>query len=67
MTWRRSQYLRQGLIAVNYPARKFGINRMCTVTDAKKLCPQLISQHVATWKEGEEKWAYVGDISSLLL
>ena len=23
-----------------------------------KLCPNLIMQHVATWKEGDEKWAY---------
>jgi len=30
---------RQGLIAVNYPARTFGIGRMCTVDEAKKLCP----------------------------
>jgi len=52
---------RQGLIAVNYPARKFGIGRHCTVTEAKKLCPNLIAQHVATWKEGEEKWAYHDD------
>ncbi|KAI1104543.1 sister chromatid cohesion protein Eso1 [Jackrogersella minutella] len=48
----------QGLIAVNYPARSFGIGRHCTVTDAKKLCPKLIAQHVATWKEGDETWAY---------
>lgn len=55
---------RQGLIAVNYPARKFGIGRHCTVTDAKKMCPQLISQHVATWKEGDEKWAYHEDAAA---
>lgn len=55
---------RQGLIAVNYPARKFGIGRHCTVTDAKKMCPQLIAQHVATWKEGDEKWAYHEDAAS---
>ncbi|KAK8877090.1 sister chromatid cohesion protein Eso1 [Apiospora arundinis] len=54
----------QGLIAVNYPARKFGIGRHCTVTDAKKMCPQLISQHVATWKEGDEKWAYHEDAAA---
>ncbi|KAI2637659.1 DNA/RNA polymerase [Hypomontagnella submonticulosa] len=54
----------QGLIAVNYPARAFGIGRHCTVTDAKKLCPKLISQHVATWKEGDEKWAYHEDAAS---
>ncbi|KAK2075394.1 hypothetical protein P8C59_009523 [Phyllachora maydis] len=51
----------QGLIAVNYPARKFGIGRHCTVTDAKKLCPDLVSQHVATWREGDDKWAYRSD------
>ncbi|RDL41542.1 putative DNA polymerase kappa [Venustampulla echinocandica] len=49
------------LIAVNYPARDFGISRMVTATEAKKLCPNLICQHVATWKEGEEKWAYHDD------
>ncbi|KAI1080518.1 sister chromatid cohesion protein Eso1 [Whalleya microplaca] len=54
----------QGLIAVNYPAREFGIGRHCTVTDAKKLCPRLIAQHVATWKEGDEKWAYHDDAPS---
>ncbi|KAK3364409.1 hypothetical protein B0T25DRAFT_444749 [Lasiosphaeria hispida] len=51
----------QGLIAVNYPARAFGIGRHCTVTEAKKLCPNLIAQHVATWREGDEKWAYHAD------
>ncbi|KAL2136823.1 hypothetical protein VTI74DRAFT_1037 [Chaetomium olivicolor] len=51
----------QGLIAVNYPARAFGIGRHCTVTEAKKLCPSLICQHVATWREGEDKWAYRPD------
>jgi len=34
---------------------------MCTVEEAKKMCPKLISQHVATWKEGDEKWAYHED------
>ncbi|KAI1489997.1 impB/mucB/samB family protein [Biscogniauxia mediterranea] len=53
-----------GLIAVNYPAREFGIGRHCTVADAKKLCPQLIAQHVATWKEGDETWAYHDDAAS---
>ena len=48
----------QNLIAINYPARKFGLNRHVTLTEAKKLCPNLITQHVATWKEGEEHWAY---------
>ncbi|KAK4697675.1 DNA polymerase eta, partial [Lecanoromycetidae sp. Uapishka_2] len=51
----------QGLIAINYPARKFGLNRHITITEAKKLCPDLIMQHVATWKEGDAKWAYHRD------
>ncbi|KAI9843302.1 MAG: DNA-directed DNA polymerase eta rad30 [Sclerophora amabilis] len=51
----------QGLIAINYPARKFGISRHATITDAKKACPELIMQHVATWKEGDEKWSYHRD------
>ncbi|KAF3015812.1 DNA-directed DNA polymerase eta rad30 [Neopestalotiopsis sp. 37M] len=54
----------QGLIAINYPARKFGIGRHCTLTEAKKMCPQLIAQHVATWKEGDEKWAYHEDAAA---
>ena len=28
------------------------------MAQAKELCPNLIAQHVATWKEGEDKWAY---------
>lgn len=51
----------QGLIAINYPARKFGLNRHVNIVEAKKLCPDLIMQHVATWKEGDEKWAYHED------
>jgi len=51
----------QGLIAINYPARAFGINRHAVITEAKKLCPQLIMQHVATWREGDDTWAYRPD------
>ncbi|KAF2646269.1 DNA/RNA polymerase [Massarina eburnea CBS 473.64] len=48
----------QGLIAINYPARAYGLSRHVTSTEALKACPELILQHVATWKEGDEKWAY---------
>tara|TARA_R110002003_G_scaffold6_6_gene298 strand:+ start:6348 stop:8516 length:2169 start_codon:yes stop_codon:yes gene_type:complete len=51
----------QGLIAINYPARAFGLSRHVTSTEALKQCPNLILQHVATWKEGDEKWAYHED------
>ncbi|KAK9330842.1 hypothetical protein V1520DRAFT_276257 [Lipomyces starkeyi] len=48
----------QGLIAVNYAARKFGISRHETITEARKKCPGLVLAHVATWKEGDAKWDY---------
>ncbi|KAH7158225.1 hypothetical protein B0J13DRAFT_651063 [Dactylonectria estremocensis] len=51
----------QALIAVNYPAREWGIGRHCSITEAKKLCPDLIAPHVATWREGDDKWAYRDD------
>ncbi|KAL1606292.1 DNA-directed DNA polymerase eta rad30 [Paraconiothyrium brasiliense] len=51
----------QGLIAINYPARAYGLSRHVTSAEALKVCPELILQHVATWKEGEEKWAYSED------
>lgn len=51
----------QGLIAINYPARAFGLNRHVTITEAKKQCPDLIMQHVATWQEGDDTWAYHDD------
>ncbi|KAK3331130.1 hypothetical protein B0H66DRAFT_467727 [Apodospora peruviana] len=54
----------QGLIAVNYSARKYGIGRHCNITEAKKLCPGLIHQHVATWREGDAKWAYHPDAAA---
>lgn len=48
----------QALIAVNYPARKYGISRMDKLQDAKKRCPQLEVVHVATYKEGEAEPGY---------
>ncbi|KAK6532764.1 DNA-directed DNA polymerase eta rad30 [Arthrobotrys megalospora] len=38
------------LIAVNYPARAFGITRMRNVAEAKRKCPTLMAVHVATWR-----------------
>ncbi|KAJ5586295.1 hypothetical protein N7450_006082 [Penicillium hetheringtonii] len=50
------------LIAVNYAARPFGITRMLTATEARKLCPNIVLQHVATFREGEGgRWAYRDD------
>ncbi|KAI9454558.1 DNA/RNA polymerase [Lactarius psammicola] len=46
------------LIAVNYPARAFGITRMSNWRDALKKCPELIVVHVATYKEGDKAPGY---------
>jgi len=46
------------LIAVNYPARAFGITRMSNWRDALKKCPELTVVHVATYKEGEQAPGY---------
>ncbi|CAE6479132.1 unnamed protein product [Rhizoctonia solani] len=51
------------LIAVNYPARKFGITRHESITEAKKKCPNLMSVHVATYKEGDNEPQYWQDPS----
>ncbi|KIW57118.1 hypothetical protein PV05_05716 [Exophiala xenobiotica] len=54
----------QGLIAINYPAREYGLNRHVTITEAKTKCPEIVVQHVATWREGDTKWAYRDDAAS---
>lgn len=52
----------QSIIAVNYPARKFGIKRFNTIDEAKKMCPELIVQHVATYRNGEAEAGYWGEV-----
>ncbi|WPH05039.1 n-acetyltransferase eso1 [Acrodontium crateriforme] len=51
----------QGLIAINYPARAFGLSRHVAISEAKEKCPEIICQHVATWKEGDTTWSYSED------
>jgi DNA polymerase eta len=48
----------EALIAVNYPARQFGISRMDKAKDALKKCPELIVVHVQTYREGDAEPAY---------
>ncbi|ODQ52753.1 DNA/RNA polymerase, partial [Saitoella complicata NRRL Y-17804] len=43
----------QGLIAINYPARAYGIQRHITVKEALEKCPELKLVHVQTWREGD--------------
>ena len=52
------------LIAVNYPARKYGISRMDKKKDALKRCPHLQLVHVATFKEGEKEPGYWDDVDT---
>lgn len=46
------------LIAVNYPAREYGISRMDKVREALKRCPDLKVVHVATYAKGESEAKY---------
>ncbi|KAF5342111.1 hypothetical protein D9611_001599 [Ephemerocybe angulata] len=54
----------ESLIAVNYPARKYGISRMDKKKDALKRCPHLKVVHVATYKEGEAEPGYWDDVDT---
>lgn len=51
----------QGLIAISYAARKFGITRHETAEEAKKKCPDIVLVHVATYAEGSETAEYNED------
>ncbi|KXN91684.1 N-acetyltransferase eso1 [Leucoagaricus sp. SymC.cos] len=52
------------LIAVNYPARTYGISRMIKVKEALKKCPHLKVVHVATYKEGDSEPGYWEDVDT---
>ncbi|ODQ63391.1 DNA/RNA polymerase [Nadsonia fulvescens var. elongata DSM 6958] len=53
-----------GLIAIGYGARKYGISRHENVASAKEKCPGIILAHVATFKMGEAHWKYHEDPDS---
>ncbi|KNC28994.1 hypothetical protein FF38_02807, partial [Lucilia cuprina] len=46
------------LIAINYPAREFGLKRGVTVAEAQRLCPKIHLPHVATFRKGETHWEF---------
>lgn len=52
------------LIAVNYPARKYGVSRMDKKKDALNRCPHLQVVHVATYKEGEKEPGYWDNVDT---
>lgn len=58
------------LIAINYPAREFGIKRCMNVSEAKKLCPhvcnlvvfiRLVLPHVQTFRVVDGKVIFNDD------
>ncbi|WVF72776.1 hypothetical protein IAT40_007594 [Kwoniella sp. CBS 6097] len=55
----------QSIIAVNYPARKYGIKRFTTLDEARKMCPHLVVQHVATYRNGEAEAGYWGEVDPM--
>ncbi|KAF5101242.1 hypothetical protein D0Z03_000636 [Geotrichum reessii] len=47
-----------GLIAVSYAARQYGVTRHETAMTARVKCPNIIFAHVATFLKGDTAWAY---------
>lgn len=47
-----------GLIAISYAARRYGIGRHETAMSAREKCKDIIFAHVATFKKGETEWKY---------
>ena len=50
------------VIALNYAAKAAGLKRIISPDEAKLKCPEVILQHVATWREGDTSWAYRPDV-----
>ncbi|ORY84148.1 hypothetical protein BCR35DRAFT_290430 [Leucosporidium creatinivorum] len=50
-----------GLIAVNYPARAYGITRHEPPSEALKKCPHIVFIHVATYRNGDSEPGYWDD------
>ncbi|KAL4964288.1 DNA/RNA polymerase [Aspergillus stella-maris] len=50
------------VIALNYAAREHGLSRGMSVDEVKEKCPDIVLQHVATWREGSPTWAYRSDV-----
>ena len=46
------------VIAINYAARAAGLKKVVTAEEAKRKCPEIVLQHVPTWREGDTTWRY---------
>ncbi|KEF63022.1 uncharacterized protein A1O9_00997 [Exophiala aquamarina CBS 119918] len=50
------------VIAINYPARAAGLKKVVTAVEAREKCPNIVLQHVPTWREGDTNWRYRDDV-----
>lgn len=50
------------VICINYAARAAGLPKVLTAVEAKEKCPEIVLQHVPTWRAGDETWAYRDDV-----
>lgn len=56
----------QAIIALNYAAKAAGLKRGMSIEAVKSQCPEVVLQHVATWREGSSTWAYREDVNDHL-
>lgn len=56
----------KAIIALNYPAKAAGLKRGMSIEAVKLQCPEVVLQHVATWREGSPSWAYRADVNQHL-
>ncbi|KAI8193703.1 N-acetyltransferase eso1 [Colletotrichum sp. SAR 10_70] len=50
------------IIALNYAAKERGVKRIMSADDARRICPDIVLQHVPTWREGDDRWRYRDDV-----
>lgn len=50
------------IIALNYAAKAAGLRRGMSIEAVRFQCPEILLQHVATWREGSSSWAYRADV-----
>ncbi|KAK5045462.1 hypothetical protein LTR84_009326 [Exophiala bonariae] len=50
------------VIATNYAARAAGLKKVVTAAEAREKCPEIVLQHVPTWREGDTTWRYRDDV-----
>jgi DNA polymerase eta len=49
------------VIAMNYAARAAGLKKVTWAEEARKRCPEIVLQHVPTWRPPDTTWRYRDD------